>query len=166
MRYNLLTRWFHHIMAVGFLWMLLTAIAHKWFPDTAFESFFWPTHKLVGASLFILATIRILWTIMTFSSRPTSYSGMATFGHFILYCLMLIVPGLALLRQYGSGRELELLGFTIFEGSLTRDVEWMVQAGNMLHSNLAWLFFILIAGHIIMAIHHSRTYKFMINRIK
>lgn len=44
-RYGSFTRLLHWSMALLLIWQFLSALAHYGFEDTAFESFFWPTHK-------------------------------------------------------------------------------------------------------------------------
>ena len=48
-RYGSFTRLLHWSMALLLIWQFLSALAHYGFEDTAFESFFWPTHKPLGS---------------------------------------------------------------------------------------------------------------------
>ncbi|WP_105901760.1 cytochrome b [Vibrio gangliei] len=152
-KYGNITRIIHWVMALLFIWQSLTAVAHFLLPDTPIEDFFWPTHKPLGLILFTLAVIRMLWAFMNLSNRPKVVSVAAKLGHIALYGLMVIVPLLALLRQYGSGRAFEPFGIPLMAGHSDK-VAWMIEPGNLLHSTLAWLLFAAIVGHIIMAIWH------------
>jgi cytochrome b561 len=80
----------------------------------------------------------------------------ALLGHVTLYALVFIVPALALLRQYGSGRVFEPLGIPLFPGFEGERIDWMMAPGNLLHSWLGWLLLALIVGHIGMAYWHRR----------
>lgn len=156
-RYGLVTRVLHWAMALLLLWQFLSAGAHLLLEDTAVEKFLWATHKPLGALLFLLAIIRGLWGLGNLSRRPASISVPARLGHLALYAFMIVVPGLALLRQYGSGRAFEAFGIPVFSGFEGERISWMINAGNLLHSSLGWVLLVMMAGHIFMVFWHRRT---------
>jgi cytochrome b561 len=51
-------------------------------------------------------------------------------GHVALYGLMFCVPLFALLRQYGSGRELVVFGMQLMPGFSGEKIEWLLQRGG------------------------------------
>lgn len=155
-RYGPITRILHWGMAGLLIWQFTSVAAHALFAETGFERFFWPTHKPVGFLLFLLIWLRILWALVNRSRRPASLSLAATLGHVALYVLMLAVPAVALLRQYGSGRTFEAFGLTIFEGFSGDKIEWVVNIGSNFHGNLGWLLIVLAVGHIFMVVWHKR----------
>ncbi|HEY9031565.1 MAG TPA: cytochrome b/b6 domain-containing protein [Kangiella sp.] len=166
-RYGHVSRVLHWGMALLLLWQFLSAAAHFFFDDTAIEAFFWPTHKPLGALLFILIIVRIVWALMNVSNRPHSVSWFARIGHIVLYLLLLAIPALALLRQYGSGRTFEPFGIPVFSGFESDKIEWMTDLGSLLHGELGWVLLALTVGHIVMSFWHKRSeaYKNVISRM-
>ena len=156
-RYGTISRFLHWSMALILAWQFATAVAHWVFEDTAIEGFLWGTHKVVGTLLIALIFIRALWSLYNRGHRPPSLNIPAQLGHLTLYALMLIVPLLALVRQYGSGRAFEPLGIPLMPGFEGGSIDWMTEPGNLLHSWLGWLLLVLIVGHVVMVfVHRSR----------
>lgn len=156
-RYGLVSRILHWGMALLILWQFISATSHYFFEDTALEAFFWPTHKPLGVVLLILMLLRLLWALINRSNRPRSVSLMAKLGHMVMYVLLIIIPTLALLRQYGSGRQFELFGVTIFPGFEGEKVQWMLDLGGDFHGELGWILLLLIFGHILMTYYHQKA---------
>ncbi|OFT00601.1 cytochrome B [Neisseria sp. HMSC31F04] len=101
-----------------------------------------------------MIVVRILWAAANMGKRPPADSAAAKMGHLALYALMLFVPLVGMIRQYGSGRgPLKVFGLQVMQGTPEK-VEWMANLGNMLHGKMAWLLFVLVAGHIAMVIVH------------
>ena len=42
-----------------------------------------------------------------------------------------------------------MFGLQVMQGTPEK-VEWMANLGNMLHGKMAWLLFVMVAGHITM----------------
>jgi len=156
-RYGRVSRALHWGMALLILWQFLSAGAHFLLGDTLIEEFFWATHKPLGFLLFSLIFIRLIWALINASNRPKSLNIAAKAGHVSLYALLVIVPGLALLRQYGSGKSFEPFGIPLFSGFEGDEVAWMVTPGDLLHSWLGWLLLAMILGHIFMVVWHRRS---------
>lgn len=156
-RYGTASRALHWGMALLLLWQFLSATLRVVAEDTAVEQFFWSTHKPLGFLLLILAGLRLLWALSNLARRPPSVSAMATLGHLGLYALLIAVPSLALLRQYGSGRAFEPFGLPLFAGFEGEKIAWMVEPGNLLHGWLGWLMLAMIIGHIVMVRIHRRS---------
>ena len=156
-RYGKVSRILHWGMAVLLLWQFLSAGSHLLLEDTAVEAFFWSTHKPLGFLLFLLIIVRIVWALANRSQRPPSISPGARLGHIALYALMGIVPALALVRQYGSGKPFEPFGIPLFSGFEADKIEWMIAPGNLLHSWLGWALLAMIVGHIVMVVWHRRS---------
>ncbi|MHC9511988.1 cytochrome b [Kangiella sp. M94] len=155
--YGKVSRILHWGMALLLLWQFLSAASHFFFDDTSIEAFFWPTHKPLGFLLFMLIIIRIVWALVNVSSRPPSINWFARLGHAALYLLVLIVPVLALLRQYGSGRSFEVFGIIIFSGFGDEKIQWTLDLGGLLHGELGWLLLALTVGHILMSSYHKKS---------
>jgi len=164
-RYGLVSRVLHWGMALLILWQFLSAAAHYFLEDTSIEAFFWPSHKPLGVLLLVLMILRLLWAFINVSNRPKSVSMLAKLGHLALYLVLITVPILALIRQYGSGRSLEVFGVQLFSGFETEKIKWMTDLGNNFHGELAWALLVLIVGHIIFAFKHRKSEKEVISRM-
>ena len=154
-RYGTVSRFLHWSMAALLAWQFASALSHLLLEDTAIEKFLWSTHKTLGFVLMSLVILRALWSLYNRGHRPPSLSIAAQLGHFAMYALVIIIPLIALLRQYGSGREFLPLGIPLMPG-LDEKVEWMTVPANLLHSWLGWLLLLMIVGHIAMVVIHRR----------
>ncbi len=155
--YGIVSKVFHWGIALLLLWQFLSASAHFFFEDTAIEAFFWPTHKPLGVILLMLMVLRLIWYLINRANRPQSVSPLAKLGHITMYLLITVIPIVALLRQYGSGRTFELFGVTIFPGFEGEKIQWMLDLGSDFHGELGWVLLLLIIGHIFMTYVHQKS---------
>ena len=96
-------------------------------------------HKAVGVLLLLLAALRFVWALRNLHRRPAG-SLKVKLGHLALYALMFAVPASGMARQ--------------FHGAF----------GNA-HGALAFVFFLLIAGHIAMTVLHQRRGEAILQRM-
>ena len=155
-RYGKVSRLLHWGMALLILWQFLSAGARFFFDETAVEAFFWPTHKPVGVLILVLAVIRAIWAVVNMTNRPKALTLVSKLGHISLYLLLLAIPIVALLRQYGSGRSFEPFGIPVFSGFEGEKIQW-TDLGSNFHSTLGWILLALILGHIVMAVWHRKS---------
>ena len=159
--YGSISRCFHWAMALLFGWQFIGGVLHAINRDWPVSAFFWGTHRDIGLLLFVLVLLRGVWGLMNLSRRP-KHEGLvgrlASLGHLALYGLMVFVPLVALLRQYGSTRPFQVLGLPLMPGGGER-VEWMVSLGNAFHSLSAWALLALVAGHVGMVLVHHFIWK-------
>ncbi|MEH0295903.1 cytochrome b [Agrobacterium sp. CCNWLW71] len=159
--YGSVSRVLHWAMALLFAWQFTGAVLHLLAEHTLAAEFLWSSHRDIGFLLFVMVVVRGAWGLANLSSR-LQQSGVlgwaARFGHIILYIMMIAVPGLALIRQIGSGRAFAPFGLDLFEGGGDR-VRWMTEIGGLLHSPLAWLLLVLVAGHVAMVVIHQLVWK-------
>ena len=159
--YGTISRLLHWSMAAAFAVMLFTAAMWN-FNEDYFSLM--GLHKSVGFLLMILIVVRVIWAALNIKNRPHG-NLIVKLGHLGLYVLMIAVPMVGLIRQYGSARgSLKVFGVEVM-GAAPEKIEWMTQIGNMAHGNLAWLLFALAAGHIVMAIVHQVKGEKIINRM-
>ena len=159
--YGTISRAFHWIMALCFAFMLFTALA--WNINEDYYSLM-GYHKSIGFILMILVVLRFIWAMINFHHRPEG-GVMVKLGHLALYGLMLAVPAIGLVRQYGSARgPLEVFGLEIM-AKAPEKIEWMNNLGNMLHGKLGIVLFIFVFGHIAMAILHQLKGEKIMNRM-
>lgn len=156
-RYGLISRTLHWGMALVFTWQFLGMIGREVLGRTPLVSAVASTHSSVGTLLFVLIVVRLLWAMISDSRRPAYQTGILGFfakiGHWSLYALMFIVPLLALVRSYGSGKGLSPFGFELFTATGVQ-IPWLTAPGNALHGLLAWVLLALIAGHVFMVLFH------------
>lgn len=167
-RYGTITRVIHWLIVIGLAWMLFTATAHLIDKDSVISKAVFPWHPQMGITLLLLGAARLIWLAFTHKNRPTAFSQLSRIGHWALYLLVVLIPTIALLRQYGSDRPLKYLGINVME-TVGEKVSWMADLGNLVHGKLGWLLFALILGHIIMAFSHRKNsnsyiYKRMVGK--
>jgi len=156
-RYGTVSRVLHWGMAVVIVWQLLTVLARLLFDDeSALYGFFWGTHRETGLLILLLVSLRGIWALLNVPRRPASVSLPAKLGHIVLYLLMIGIPSLALLRQYGSGRPFEPWGIPLMPGFEGDSIDWMTTPASLFHSWAGYLLFALIIGHVAMAIWRRR----------
>jgi len=152
-RYGSVTKIFHWSMTLLIGWQLLKffdriADGEHWVGQTLV-----PWHISIGSLLLLLIAARLVWVARQ-RVRPAQDPAMAFFvkaGHGLLYAGMAAMPVTGILTMVGGG-----YGWTAFGIELVAKgdkVPWMSAVGS-LHSPIAWLLAILIAGHIGMALLH------------
>lgn len=159
--YGTISRILHWLMALCFMFMLFTVAA--W---TYSEEYFslMDYHKAVGFLLMILIVVRVIWAMKNRNNRPAG-NILVKLGHGALYLLMIVVPLVGLLRQYGAARgDLTIFGITLLPDSAEK-IEWMTKLGGALHGEAGWALFALAGGHILFAIAHQIRGEKIINRI-
>lgn len=159
--YGTVSRVLHWLMAAAFVYMLFTVVS--WSIDE--ENFdLLDHHKSVGFLLLLLAALRLVWSLLNRRRRP-SVNLLARLGHAVLYALMVAVPLVGLMREYGAARsDMRVFGVSVMARAPER-IEWMTRLGGEWHDTLAWILFALAAGHIVMALVHQIKGDKVINRM-
>ncbi|ASK28033.1 cytochrome b [Neisseria chenwenguii] len=159
--YGTVSRLFHWLMAAMFAFMSVSA--YLFTVDDEYFSLM-PYHKATGFFLAVLVVLRLLWALKNAARRPHG-SLIVKLGHAALYALMIAVPFIGLIRQYGGGRgPLEIGGVTVFPAAPEK-IQWMSELGNHWHGLLGWALFALVAGHILMAVVHQLKGEKILNRM-
>lgn len=119
-------------------------------------------HRAVGLVVFVLVLARLLWALVNLRNRPAYDSDLtgraARVEHGILYLLMAVVPAGGLLGAYGSIAGLRAFGTTIFP-EREEPIGWMVNMGQILHGELAWLLGLVVLAHVAMVLVHDRILR-------
>lgn len=161
-RYGTLTRLLHWLMAALIAWQFIGMTVRAIFGRVPVSGFFVGTHASVGTLLLVLAIVRIIWGLCQRTRRPAYENNLvgklAWLGHVALYGLIFIIPAVAVLRAYGSGRGLSFFGAQLLPAT-GEQIQWMTAPANLLHGKLAWLMLALVAGHIAMVLVHTFIWK-------
>ena len=153
-RYGTVSRIFHWLMAVLFVWQFLK------FGDRIAEGEHWvgetlvPWHVSLGAVLMALVLLRIVWSMTQLKQRPQHDPATAWLvkgGHLALYGCMLLMPISGVLYLIGNGYGLTVFGHLWVEKG--PEIAWAASLGSV-HSPLAWLTVVLVLGHIAVALYH------------
>ncbi len=153
-RYGTVSRSLHWGMALLIAWQLTTASARVLAEKSPLDEFLWATHKPLGLVLLVLVVIRAIWALSNANNRPSALSAVAKLGHLAMYALIFVIPVLALLRQYGSGKAFSPFGLPLMPGFDGDKIEWLMAPASLFHGWLGWLLLATIVGHIVMALVH------------
>lgn len=154
-RYGALSRFFHWLMALLIIQQFFKLgdrinDGEHWLGDT-----FGPWHLSIGATVFVLVILRVLWALRQRTNRPTHQGAFAWAvgaGHGLLYLCMLLMPVTGVLYMLGNGYGLKVFGTQLVARS-GEETQWMLNIGE-LHSPIAWLLLVLLVGHIGIALLH------------
>ncbi|WP_292512180.1 cytochrome b [Methylobacterium sp.] len=160
-RYGAVSRGFHWLMAVLFAWQFAGALLYVSIGDTALTRLVGGSHFTLGFTLFTLVLLRGAWGLANLRRRtphPGRLGRAATAGHAVIYALMVVVPGISLMRQYGSGKAFAPYGIPLMPGRDDK-IAWMMVPGDLLHYWLGFLLLAVVLGHAAMAILHHALWK-------
>ena len=161
-RYGRISRWLHWGMALLFAWQFIGMGLRIALGRTPLVSFFVGTHASVGLLLLVLVLLRGAWGLANRGRRPPHGCGWlgraALAGHAALYLLMVVVPLLALVRAYGSGRALVWFNAVPVFAAGPKN-EALIAPASLLHGPLAWTLLALVAGHVGMVLLHRWLWR-------
>lgn len=157
-RYGLITRLLHWSIALMFVWQFTGMLIKITIGRHPVTSFMVAQHRPMGTLLMLLIAGRAIWAFSQWRRRPahppTFVGRAATAGHAALYALMIYVPAIALLREFGRTRAFAPWGIPLFS-ERAEEIVWMVATANASHGLIGWILLAVIAGHIAMvAVHH------------
>jgi cytochrome b561 len=157
-RYGSITRLFHWGMTLLIGWQML-----KFF-DRISEGEHWvgqtlvPWHLSIGTLLLLLVVARIAW-VAAQKVRPAQNPATVLFvriGHGLLYAGMVLMPLTGVSAMVGAGYGWSAFGLQIVpQGD---EVPWMATVGS-LHSSIAWVLLVLVAGHMAITLLHHFALK-------
>ncbi|WP_286639792.1 cytochrome b [Thiopseudomonas alkaliphila] len=159
-RYGTFSKLLHWGMAILFLQQFFKFAGRindnqHWLGNT-----FGPWHGSVGSLLLLLVIVRLVWAFSQRRQRPSTAGSLgllAKLGHGVLYACMLAMPLTGIAFMLGNGYGLTTFGMQWVAKS-PDTIPWLVALGN-LHSPLAWLFVLLVLGHIAAALGHHWLLK-------
>lgn len=153
-RYGTVSRLFHWGMAFFIAWQLLKLT------DRINDGEHWVGYNLVtwhfsiGTLLLVLVALRIIWALSQRRKRPEQDPAMAALvktGHVLLYAVMVLMPISGASRMVGKGYGWEAFGIQLVAKG--EEIPWLMAIGSV-HPPLAWLFILMIIGHIGLALFH------------
>ena len=157
-RYGRISQGFHWLMAALFAWQFAGALLYVGLGDTALTRLVGASHFTMGFTLFVLVLLRGTWGLTNLRRRPPHPGRLgraAVAGHALIYVLMIVVPGLALMRQYGSGKAFSPYGILVMPERASR-IEWMMAPADRLHYWLGFFLLAVVLGHAAMSVLHRR----------
>ena len=161
-RYGRISRWLHWGMASLFAWQFIGMGLRLALGRTPVVSLFVGSHASVGLLLMLLVLLRGAWGLANRGRRPSHGAGWlgraALAGHAGLYLLMAVVPLLALVRAYGSGRAFMWFD-TVPVFAAGPKNETLMAPASLLHGPLAWVLLALVAGHVGMVLLHRWLWR-------
>lgn len=165
--YDTFTKILHWGIAVGLFFMMFSVALRFFAKDTPIYDLVWPFHYKIGFMILFFGAIRLLWLIknLIINSNPST-NILAKTIHYGMYVLMLVIPSLALLRNYGAGRGFEIFGISIFEADENRNIESLVELGNSFHGLLGLILFAMIIGHIVAVFYHHGKGDKILDKMK
>lgn len=119
--YDAVARALHWLTVLGFIGILSTITVWTIYDGEEWVKSLFGVHKSIGFITLLVIAVRIVWALLNASKRPAADSFAAKAGHLALYVLMLAVPVIGMIRQYGGGRgPLKVFGVEVMQGSLKK----------------------------------------------
>ncbi len=123
--YDAVARALHWLTVLGFIGILSSITVWTIYDGEEWVKSLFGVHKSIGFITLLVIAVRIIWALLNASKRPAADSFAAKAGHLALYVLMLAVPVIGMIRQYGGGRgPLKVFGVEVMQGSPEK-IEWM-----------------------------------------
>lgn len=161
-RYGLVSRLFHWGIALLVAWQLLKIFdriddGEHWVGQTLV-----PYHISIGVLIGLLMVFRILWAGSQRNNRPQApppplMAFLARAGHVLLYAALVLMPITGISIMLGNGYGLTVFGMELVAKGA--EIPWLADIGSALHSPVAWLLLVMIAGHAGMALVHHFVKK-------
>lgn len=158
-RYGTVSRAFHWIMVLLIAWQFLGMILRLILGRSPVVGFFVGTHANTGAVILLLAGLRVIWALIHRGQRPAHGAGVLGYaagaGHLVLYALMILVPVSGLVMVANGP-----YGLTLFGVQITPPAPELAAGGiKPPHGFMAWVFGVLILGHIGMVMVHEHLWR-------
>ena len=160
-RYGLISRAFHWLMAALFAWQFAGALLFLGIGDSALTRFVGGSHLAIGFLLFVLVLFRGIWGVLNLGRRPAGPGRLgraASAGHALIYALMIVTPGIALMRQYGSGEAFAPFGLLVMPARDSK-IAWMAVPADLFHYWLGLFLLAVVLGHVAMGLIHRLVWK-------
>lgn len=158
--YSGVARWLHWITALG----IFTVIPIAWYINSLDKGApsrgnWYMLHKSIGITILALTLIRLLTRAIhppppLPAGLPDLEKRLTQIWHFLLYFILLAMPLSGYLGNSTSGRSLVWFGWFTVPNLLSANRAFSHLAYQF-HSLLAYLAYLLIAGHVLAAAYHA-----------
>ena len=115
-------------------------------------------HKSLGITLAVLIVLRLGWRLRhrppAWPASMSAWQGRAArIGHAALYVCMLTMPLSGYIASNFSKHGIKFFGIALRPWG--PDLPWVYAAFNLIHVGTAWVFTVLIVGHVLFAARHA-----------
>jgi len=161
-RYGTVSRLFHWGVALLVAWQVLKVF------DRIDDGEHWvgqvlvPWHVSIGSLILVVMALRISWALKQRHARPEApppplMAFLAKAGHFLLYAALVVMPLTGIAILLGNGYAMTVFGVELVPKGA--EIPWLASLGGAVHSPVAWLLMIMVAGHAGMALVHHFVRK-------
>ncbi|MGD9668632.1 MAG: cytochrome b [Hyphomicrobiaceae bacterium] len=156
-RLSIQTVGLHWVLAVAMIGMLVFGLILEDMPRGDAKSALMWWHKGLGVAVLAFALWRLGWRLSqgfpkALSHAPAWQERMASFTHWFLLLGTLFMPASGIMMSLGSGRSIDVLGLFVIPA--IGKVEWMDQAGHVVHGVGSKLLIAAIVLHVVGALKH------------
>jgi cytochrome b561 len=154
--YGYMSKFFHWVVFALVLLMLSFSYFMDDIPDKMLKGVIINAHKLLGITVLILMTLRLIWTlantkpILVFTRRWEYLARRVV--HSLLYFTLILMPISGWVMSAAAGRPPRLgnipLNLPIMKN------EWLSNTFFDVHSKLALIIIALVVGHVFAALYH------------
>lgn len=162
-KYGSVAKFFHwliFLMMASSLYMGFVMVGMSMSPD---KFKLYGRHKSFGATILILAVLRLLWKMANVAPVLPSHMRpiekfLAHAGHAMLYVLMIGMPMTGWLMSSASGFPVSVFGLFTLPDLIAPDKD-VKDLLVMIHGWIAWVILAVVGLHILAALLHHFYYK-------
>jgi cytochrome b561 len=161
-RYGLIMRLLHWLIALTIITQIIIAIAMENITGPIVRDLYF-VHKSLGLTLLSLGTLFVAWRVFNKSPAlsnpiPIWQRYAANIVHFLLYCLILIMPLSGWLMSSAAGYPPSFWGWFTVAAPLEQS-QTVADFFGSVHEVCAWIMSALIIIHILAALKHALINK-------
>ncbi len=155
--YGALSKFFHWVMAIIIIAMLLSSYWMMGLEPTPFKWSVYKLHKSLGVFLLIILIARFSWRLNNKTPKmpegiPSSEALLASIFHNLLYFLMLAMPLSGYIMSTTGGHGVEFFGLPLPSiVNVDKDLSKIARNG---HTIISYLLYGFITLHILAACYH------------
>ncbi len=156
-KYGVISKAFHWVVGVTIIGMIAFGFLMGGY-EPPFKYELYDIHKSIGATLILLAVLRIIWRIR--DVRVPLVAGLnkgqklaAKGGHYTLYVLMLAMPLSGWGMSSAGGHAVEVFGLFTLPALVEKD-KAIGGFFHDAHEYLAWALIVVISLHVLAALYH------------
>lgn len=149
---------FHWATGIAFLSVVSLGFYLGTLPRGAEKMEIMGLHKSLGAIVFVIAVIRIIWrfkegSISSISTLPKWQTVLANGIHHLLLLATILMPVSGLLMSIGGGRAIEVFGLELMAAG--GKIEWLAALAHTVHVNAVNVVIVALVLHIAGGFKHQ-----------